>query len=107
MARKIEYELLTIENNNIVVEQAVIDRIKMFKELKEKIDELDAQLKEELEFAMRECGVKKYSNDVFTVTYIEPSSRRYVDTEKLKADGLYEEYSYTVPTSSFVKLKMK
>lgn len=107
MARKIEYELLTLENNNIVVEQAVIDRIKTLKDLKAKIEDLEERMRMELKYAMDECGIDKYSNDSFSVTYVKPKPKRELNVNKLKEDGLYEKYSYEVVTRRINEDKLK
>lgn len=107
MAKHIHYELLEIQNNEVALEQATIEKIVRLQEARKEIEELDARLKMELLYAMEECGIKKYENPLFSVTYIAPHERTYVDTEKLKKDGLYDEYSYKLETSPSVRLKMK
>lgn len=107
MAKKMKYELLNISNNQISVEQDVIAKIRMIQLARKQAEELDARLKLELRNAMEECGVKKYENDLFSVTYIAPHDTTRVDSDKLKKDGLYDEYSYTIETSASVRIKMK
>ena len=105
--KKINYELVSIENGQIVVEQEVMDRIAMLQIAQKQLDDLNARLRMELRFAMEQNGIKKYENDTFSVTYVDASKSRRVDVEKLKEDGLYDEYSYESETNPSVRIKMK
>lgn len=60
-----------------------------------------------LEKAMRDNGIKKWENDLFTATVKEESLQKRVDTEHLKADGLYEKYLKLVPMKGGLAIKMK
>ena len=60
-----------------------------------------------LEDAMRENGIKKWDNDYFTATVKEDYLQKRVDTERLKKDGLYENYLKLVPTKGSLSIKFK
>ena len=60
-----------------------------------------------IEQAMRENGIKKWENDYFTATIKADSMQNRVDTDKLKADGLYNEYSKLVPVKGGLQIRFK
>lgn len=86
------------------------DVIKAFSELlieQQKVNKMVDLKKEELVKAMEDFGVKKYSNDFFSATYKAPSTRKTVDSEKLKADGLYDKYTKVSNVKASVVIKVK
>lgn len=95
---------LTIEN---LYEKTV--RVKELEtQFKTAKDELDAFRAFYLQ-KMRNENLTKQENDDISVSIKESYESSVVDTEKLKADGLYEAYSKkkTVDASLVVKIKSK
>lgn len=60
-----------------------------------------------LEKAMRENGIKQWNNDYFVATVKDGTVQTRVDTNKLKEDGLYEQYSKTVQVKPSLMIKFK
>lgn len=100
-------EIVKVVNGQITVEEAFIAKVKVFNEMKSRFEDEEAKFKRELLKAMEENGIKKYETDDFAITYIAPSTRKGVDTEKLKEDGLYDQYSYATETNASVRIKYK
>ena len=93
-------EILTTEY--VQQEIALIESLKQLKAM-------EAGLKatrETIKNAMREAGVTKYSVDGVTLTYVGPSTRVGVDTDKLKADGLYDTYKKVSNVSDSVRIRL-
>lgn len=103
----IKYEMIEIQNGQIAVSQEVQDQIKILKVAEKQLKEITDRLKTEMYHAMKENGVKKFESDTLTITRIDPSKRKRVDVQKLKDDGLYEEYSYTEEASGYAKVEVK
>jgi len=74
---------------------------------KQRLEKIEEQMKAKLKEAMETYGVKKFENDVISVTYVEPTTRTSVDSDKLKKDGLYEKYSKTSNVKSYIKIQVK
>lgn len=88
---KLENEELEIINqkNEILVKSEVFEIIKSLEEKANEIVTKKEEIKTSLKEAMENNNVKKFENDIISVTYIAPTTRVGVDTEKLKTN--YEE----------------
>lgn len=74
-----------------------------------KIEEVKKKLKEDLLKAMEKHGVKKWDNEVMTITYTAPTTRTSIDSAKLKKDmpEIAEKYSKTSNVKSSIRIKLK
>lgn len=66
-------------------------------------------LKEDLLKAMEKHGVKKWDNDIMTVTYTAPTTRTSIDGTKLKKEmpEVAEKYTKTSNVKSSIRIKLK
>lgn len=64
-------------------------------------------LKYNLEKAMKDNGIKKWENEYFTATIKEDSTQKRVDTERLKEDGLYDDYLKLVYVKGGLQIRFK
>ena len=80
-----------------------MERIKAFYNLKDEIDAIEKEAKEKAKAIMKEKGIKSFKNDDITITYIPESTKSVVDTDRLKADGLYEKYTKTTTVKDSVR----
>ena len=76
--------------------------------MKEK-QEKDKELKSAIKEAMKNNEVKKFENDVISLTYVAPFTRRSLDIEKLKEEKpeLWETYIKTTKVKDSLKIKIK
>lgn len=86
--------------------------IQKLQELEIKAKEIENQekaLKEDLLAAMEKHNVKKWDNDVMTVTYTAPTTRTSIDSAKLKKElpDVAEKYSKTSNVKSSIRIKLK
>lgn len=102
-----KYELISVNNGVITIEQEVISTIQQYNELKKVVESYDKGLRKELFNAMERNGIKKYDNDVFSATYKDGYIRTSVDTEKMKIDGIYDDYTKDVFVEPSVMLRFK
>ena len=106
-------QLIKIENNNIVASDELKELFKQQKEIEaqqKKVERDISKFKSELIEAMKENGIDKaeiYMNDDESVflTYIAPTTRTSVDTQKLKDDGLYDIYTKESPVKESLRIK--
>ena len=106
-------EVIEVEDKNELVEKKlyevgvvsdeIIDMIEQFKFYEEQYE----IFKYKLQQAMKENDIKSWSNDSFVATLKPQSTRVNVDTERLKADGLYDKYLRIVPVKESLQIKFK
>ena len=72
-------------------------------------EEKAKQLREGLKAEMEKSGVKKWETDNITITYVNATERRGIDSVKLKAEqpSIYEQYSKITNVNSSIKIKLK
>lgn len=66
-------------------------------------------LKEQLLLAMEKHSIKKWDNDLMTISYVAPTSRESVDSSKLKKTypDIYKDCVKTSIVKSSVRIKLK
>ena len=84
--------------NEIIVNEDVYTpeetaKIKAFYSLKEEVEQIEARVKKESLEILKSAGAKTMENDDFKISLVEAHHKQVVDTEKLKADGLYDQYT--------------
>ena len=103
--------LVNKENNQLLIQQEVVEKLKEFKRQKKEIKKFEDDLKTALIKAMKESGVKSFENDDIKISYIEPTVRYSddVDISKLKADGLYSCYcsEKEIPVKESVRITVR
>ena len=71
--------------------------------LKEKADEIRAEMLESMEAA----GVLKYENDQVSITYVPSYTKKTVNTAKLKKAGIYDSYVKSSTVNASVRVSIK
>lgn len=103
--------LVKKENNQLLIQQEVVEKLKEFKRQKKEIKKYEDDLKAALIKAMEESGVKSFENDDIKISYIEPTVRytHDVDISKLKSDGLYSCYctEKEIPVKKSVRITVR
>lgn len=74
-------ELAAFQNEAATLMQCISG----LKKQKDALDVQDKQMREQLKAAMAKYGIKKFSNDLLSVTYIAPTTRKGIDSKKLEA----------------------
>lgn len=100
-------ELVKYENNQIKLAEDVIAELKAFEVQKAQMDIKEKELKQAILNAMEEHGVKKFENDDIRITYVAPTTRKSVDTARLKEEGLFDLYSKESTVKASVRLEYK
>lgn len=103
--------LVNKENNQLLIQQEVVEKLKEFNRQKKEIKKYEDDLKTALIKAMKESGVKSFENDDIKISYIEPTVRYKddVDISKLKSDGLYSCYctEKEIPVKESVRITVR
>lgn len=100
-----KYEVLpsTLQTMSIEKQNAFKSILVQMKEMEKKSKEFKKAILAEME----ERGIDKVQIDDLTITRKEPYIVKKVDTEKLKKDGLYENYTKDSLVSSSLVIKVK
>ncbi len=99
----------------VIAENAIKELYKVeltLQNLKKKQDEIQAQADEIRNLilkAMKEQGIKSFENDFLKLTYIAPSERVSIDTQKLKKElpDIAEKYSKKIPVKETVRITLR
>jgi predicted phage-related endonuclease len=99
-------ELVKIEDNQIVIANETIEKIKNFQKLKAEMDLIEKDLKQQLKDKMEEVGLKKFIVNGLCATIKNATTRTTLDSKKLKEElpDIYEEYSKTTEVASSISL---
>lgn len=76
---------------------------------KKKLEEQEKAMKESLQKAMEQYGVKKFENEVISVTYVAPTVRNGIDSAKLKKElpDIAKKYNKQSKVSASVRISVK
>lgn len=87
----------------------VIKRISDIVSKKKQIEEIEKEMKGQLQKVMEEYGVKSLDNERIKVTYVEPTVRNSIDSTKLKKKypNIAAECNKTSDVKAFVKVELK
>lgn len=96
---------IAIDNLEKEITLAVSDMLNKQKELIAKNDEI----KEQLKSAMENVGLKKFENDYIAITYVDSTTKKTVDSAKLKEKyfDIYEECIKVSNVKSSIRIKIK
>ena len=99
-------EIVKVEDNQVLVANETIEKIKEFKKEKARMDILEKELKTKLKEAMEKVGIKKFIVNGLCANIKEGTTRTSIDSKRLKEEcpDIYEEYSKTTPVSSSISL---
>ena len=87
---------VTVKNEEMLMSETAIQYLRYAKRLQSQIDVAKSELeeiKEAFKNAMAENGVKQFKNDMVTITYVGSTSKKSVDTARMKEDGIYDKYT--------------
>lgn len=97
-------ELVRVENGNITVAEEVMKKLHDFQVMKAEMDLQEKEIKQAMLNAMEKNGIKSFENDFVKIAYKAPTTRKTVDTNELKAQGLYDMFTKESPVKASVTL---
>lgn len=102
-------ELVEFEQSQLVAFKQLAE----FKKAREQMDEREKKIKADLEKAMLDYGIKSFSNDYVTLSYVEASTSETIDLKafKEKEPKLYDEllgdYRKITNKKAYVRIAVK
>lgn len=98
-------DLALFQNKAMVVMQTIVN----LNQQKKILEDRDKAVRQELQKAMDEFGIKSFENDLLKVTYVEPTTRTTIDSARLKKElpAVAEKYSKTSQVKGSVRIEVK
>ena len=100
-------ELITVKDGAITIHEEIEMKLKAFQIEKARMEMLEKEIKEAMLTAMEQNGIKSYESDNVRITYKAPSTRKSVDSNALKEQGLYEAFLKESPVKASVVISWK
>lgn len=100
-------ELIKYENNQITVANELLSKMKMLHDTKVALEVEEGRLKQDLLEAMKQYDIKSIENEVFKAVYKAPTTRKSVDTQALKDQGIYDQFTKESTVKESVTLTYK
>lgn len=100
-------ELVRVENGNITVAEEVMKKLHDFQVKKAEMDLQEKEIKQAMLKAMEDNDIKSFENDFVKITYKAPTTRKIVDINELKDQGLYDMFLKEKPVKSSVMVTWK
>ena len=87
----------------------VIHKIGILVKQKAGIEAAEKSMREQLQQAMEQYGIKSFDNDVIRITYIDTAARESIDSVKLKAQmpEIAARFTKRSNVKAFVKIELK
>ena len=100
-----ETAMVEFNNNALTIMKQVAELNNQKKELEEQ----EKKVREALEVAMKQYGIKSFENDILKVTYVAATTKTSVDSAKLKKElpDIYTKYSKTSDVKASVRISVK
>ena len=101
---------IKIVENQIELPEAVrfaLQKLKEFQITKQEMDNQEKEIKQAIQKAMEENGIKSFENDDVKISYVAPTQRVSVDTAKMKEEGIYDLYTKTSEVKASVRFTYK
>ena len=103
-----ENELMTVQNDELILTEEGIKQIKKFRKVKLQLDIMEEELKKNFKEVMEKNNMTHFEtlNKEFKVTYVPETISKRFDSKKFKEDheDLYNEYQIESKRSSYVRM---
>lgn len=101
-----EETALTEFNNNAL---SIMKQVAELNIQKKELEKQEKKVREALEVAMEQYGIKSFENDILKVTYVAATTKTSVDSAKLKKEqpDIYAKYSKTSDVKASVRISVK
>lgn len=106
-------DLLKIYTNNEIeiakIEKEISNAIANLQIKQKELQNKNEEIKEQIKLSMENNDVKKYENDIISITYVAPTTRVTVDSKMLKEkyENIYNECSKISDVKSSIRIKVK
>lgn len=88
---------------------AIMKQIAAISKQKKELEDQEKKVRESLEAAMEQYGIKSFDNDILKVTYVAPTTKTTVDSKKLKKEQpeIFAKYSNVSNVKASVRITVK
>lgn len=105
-----KYEVIINDRGEIELPEEIIKAFDAVRTISQTIKELEAQKKaieEPLKKAMLKHGVEKFKCPYMSASTVKGSAYDAINTEKMKADGVYDKYAIHMTKADYVTIRYK
>lgn len=92
---------------NALITDELLDQLVQMKYLEEQIEIWKFKNKETIKELFKKFNIKSFENDYIKLTYVAPTHRKSVDTQKLKDAGLYDKFLKVSDVEENLRIKLK
>ncbi len=91
------------------IQTAITEKIRDLQVDLQTAQKRDSDLRTQLKTVMAETGTKNWESELFSITYVAPSTRVIVDSKRLKEENpeLYSKYSKESKVTDSVRITLK
>ena len=102
-------ELATVQSSSELIQNQIIAVTKSFQLELKRMQEHEKQLRDAILQGMKNNGVKKFENELLSLTYIAPTQRESIDVAALRAaePELAKRYTKTSVVKEQLRIKLK
>lgn len=99
-------EVQVIENQ-IVVANDLLMELKEWQAYKKKMEAKESKVKSEILKAMKKHNIKSFENEVIKITYVPETTKKSIDTDMMKALGVYDDFLTETTKSEYITMSFK
>lgn len=89
-----------------IVTQEFLNDLEKFEELKAAVEAKEEEIRSQLLELFEKNGIKSFKNDRVTISYKDSYIRTSVDSNKLKREGLYDDFAKQTIVKASIVLKV-
>lgn len=102
------HDLVIKELNEVGINyEEYFDKQIQLKTLKEQMEIWEQKHRDSIQKVFEKYNIKSLKTEYGTISYVEDSTQKRVDNDRLKQDGLYEKYLKLVPVKAHLMIKAK
>lgn len=89
-----------------LIPDEILEKYYQMQALQEQIETWQFQIKDKVKEIFKKYNIKSFKNDYIELTYVAPTTRKSVDTQKLKDAGIYEEFTNESEVKESLRVKI-
>ena len=75
-----------------LVPDEILEKYYQLQALQNEIENWQFNIKDQVKEIFKKYNIKSFKNDYIEITYVAPTKRKSVDTQKLKDAGIYDDF---------------
>lgn len=95
------------EKFNAIIPKDYIEQLRKFEEMKVKFNMIDLKVKEDIHKFLIDNDKWEYEMDGLKVKRVKSSTRKIVDKEKMREEGIYENYLKETPVKESIRISLE